>query len=89
MGLHYQCLAGLCEGELAWQMRPKLHYAVAHLPEQCILINPRFVQTYGSEGLVGKICNICKASHSGPYHAGLQPSFFSKYRTGLVVACAR
>ena len=91
MGLHFQRLAFLSAGagELAWQMRPKLHYSVAHLSGQAKLINPRFVQTYGSEGLVGKVCNIYKSSQYGPYHAGLQKKVLAKYRTGLVVAFAR
>jgi len=89
MGLHYQRLAFLHTDQLAWQMRPKLHYAVAHLAGQAKLINPRYVQTYGSEGLVGKVCNIYKASQSGPYHAGLQRTIFTKYQTGLVLAFAQ
>ena len=70
-------------------MRPKLHYAVAHLGSQALLINPRFVQTYGSEGLVGKICAIYKASLNGPYAAGLQQSIFEKYCTGMALSFAR
>ena len=89
MGLHYQRLAFLHTGQLAWQMRPELHYAVAHLASQAKLINPRYVQTYGSEGLVGKVCNIYKASQSGPYHAGLQNTILTKYTAGLVLAFSR
>eukprot|EP00969_Alexandrium_andersonii_P057571 2537016-Alexandrium_andersonii.AAC.1 len=75
MGLNFQRLAALSAGELMWQMRPKLHYAVAHVPIQARLVNPRYVQTYGSEGLVGKICGVCKRSQNGPYTAGLQKDF--------------
>ena len=87
MGLHFQRVAmGAEEG--AWRMRPKLHYAVAHLAPQAVLINPRFVQTYGSEGMVGKVCGIYKAPQNGPYGAGLQLSMFDKYRTGVVLSFA-
>ena len=86
LGQNYQRLGVLMEGEMAWQARPKLHYAVAHLPRQAGLVNPRFVQTYGSEGMVGVIGNVYKSSQNGPYAAGIETTVMAKYRTGLVLS---
>ena len=61
----------------------KTHYAVGHMSEQAALINPRFVQGYSSESLVGTICEIYGASQSGPFRAHIQKVCMLKYRTGL------
>ena len=63
----------------------KLHYAVAHLGDQAATINPRFVQTYGSEGLVGKIATIYKKSQSGPFMRTHQQKILRKYTVGLAL----
>ncbi len=47
------------------QVRPKVHYGM-HWPEQCELMNPRFVQTFGGESLIGRITQIWEASCNGP-----------------------
>ena len=87
MGQHYQQLSVMAAraGEEKWSTRPKLHYAVAHLATQAQIINPRFTQTYGSEGLVGKICTIYEQSQSRPFHAGIQRKVLLKYRTGMAI----
>ena len=56
MRLRYQRLAFLHIGQFAWQMRPKLNYGVAHLSGQAKLMNPPYAQTFGAQGLVGKVC---------------------------------
>jgi len=91
LGRNYQRLAVLSTdmGRLAWKQTPKLHYVVAHLATQSELVNPRYVQTYGSEGLVGKICLIYRASQSGPFHATLQTTILAKYRVGMVITFER
>ena len=91
LGLNYQRLAVLAvaENDLAWKQVPKLHYVVGHLAWQCRLINPRYVQTYGSEGMVGKICGIYRASQNGPYAAGLQTTILTKYRLAMLLTCAQ
>ena len=62
-----------------WQVTPKVHYAVAHIPEQARLINPRFVQNYGEESLVGRITKIWAASANGPYEANAQKICLARY----------
>ena len=89
MGVHFQRLAVLAEEETAWQSRPKTHYAVVHLHQQAALINPRFVHTYGSEGMVGVVCSIYEASQNGPFAAGVRRTILLKYRVGLVLKQGR
>ena len=91
LGQNYGRLSALAaeSGEQMWRMTPKLHYAVGHLSEQVLLVNPRFVQTYGSESLVGKIAAVYKNSQDGPFAAGLQRKVLTKYRLGLLLLFAR
>ena len=84
LGRNYQYLATHVPG-VFWRQTSKLHYSVAHLAEQARLINPRYVQTYGSEGLVGKVTKIYKASLSGPWQSTIQGSILRKYRTGMMI----
>ena len=85
MGVNYQLLATQtsAQGQLRWKQTPKLHYAVGHMAMQAALINPRYVQTYGSEGLVGKVCQIFKKTMDGPYHATVQRKILRKYKVGM------
>jgi len=87
MGVNYQLLAVLTcrDGARKWKQPTKLHYAIGHLAEQAKLINPRFVQCYGSEGLVGKISKIWKMSTDGPFEATIQKKILAKYRTGMAI----
>ena len=64
-------------------MTMKLHYVAAHLASQADVINPRFVQSYASESMVGQICGVYKASCSGPYQPQAQRTAMHKYCTGL------
>ena len=87
MGVNWQLLAVLtCRGGAQkWKQPIKLHYAVGHLAQQATLINPRFVQCYGSEGLVGQFSNIWKTSQDGPFEATIQKKILGKYRTGMTI----
>ena len=82
---HYQHMQvqSFAEGKLRWKSTIKLHYVAAHLHAQAQLINPRFVQGYSSESLVGTICGIYSKSQSGPFHRTIQRVSLLKYRTGL------
>ena len=86
LALHYQALqvSSFAAREMLWKSTPKHHYVCAHLPWQAALINPRTVQGYMSESLVGVICDIYKMSQSGPFHARVQQAALLKYRTGLL-----
>jgi len=85
LGIHYQALQmlSLAAGDMFWKSSSKLHYTCAHLCEQAALVNPRAVQGYMSESLVGVICDIYKLSLSGPFHRRVQHVALLKYRTGL------
>jgi len=71
------------EDKTRWDRVPKLHYVVAHLGEQAALINPRYVQGYASESMVGEICGIYEKSQSGRFHKIIQEVALLKYCTGM------
>lgn len=66
----------------AWQITPKVHISM-HLPMQARMMNPRFVQVYGEESLVGRITRIWHAAANGPYANVIQPHTLSRYFCGL------
>lgn len=87
LGMHYQILAVQAVRDFLklWKQTPKLHYVVGHLPTQSRLINPRFVQGYTSESMVGSMADIYSKSMSGPHHRTVQNKFAKKYCTGLTI----
>ena len=60
----------------------KVHYTCAHMLAQAEVINPRVVQGYASESMVGQICGLYKASRPG-HTDHVQRIAIAKYRTGL------
>ena len=87
IGSNWQLLAFITARDLvrSWPQRPKLHYTIAHLPRQAALINPRHVQSYASESMVGRVSTIYTASMDGP-HKHLQSKVALKYWTGMLLA---
>ena len=71
------------EGKSFWKAVPKLHYAGAHLAWQAQLVNPRHVQGYVSESMVGQLCAIYELSQSGPFRRTVQRVAMQTYRLGL------
>eukprot|EP00974_Lingulodinium_polyedra_P117645 11164045-Lingulodinium_polyedra.AAC.1 len=85
-GMHYQWLAVNAfesEHKTRWNTKPKVHFVVGHLGWQASLINPKFVQGYTSESMVGTLTEIYGLSMSGPYADKIQDLALKKYRTGL------
>lgn len=68
----------------AWQIKPKCH-AFLHLPSQGDLINPRFVQVYAEESLMGKVVRVWRACARGPYAPTAQFSVLSRIFAGLEI----
>ena len=87
---HYQMLQVLTmrEEKTRWKTTVKGHYIGAHLAEQAKLINPRFVQGYRSESMVGRIGGIYGMSQSGPFHKNVQRVAMHKYRAGMHILWA-
>ena len=87
LGQHYQYLSMLtfAEGKPRWKSTHKMHYVVAHLADQAALLNPRYVQGYGSESMVGQMCNVYKASKKGPVQSLIQEQVMLKYRVGMTL----
>ena len=88
IGNNWQMLANLTSAQMvkSWPCKPKLHYCVAHLPRQAALINPRSVQAYGSESMVGRVTKIYERSMDGPGRRIIQQKFMKKYLTGMLIS---
>jgi len=67
---------------LFFNVRPKTH-GMMHVPEYAAVLNPRWVQNYSEESLIGSTCAIWKRSARGRYHAGIQRTVLVKRATGL------
>ena len=80
LGLSFQVLRHLSEkdGLLLWQIKPKVHIAM-HVPFQAGLINPKNLQNYGEESLIGKVTGVWESSANGPYHASIQKQALVKW----------
>ena len=73
LGRHMQLLRSIAETQNMphWHMPPKTHYG-QHWPEQCMLINSRYVQTYGFESFIGVLTKIWESACNGPFSNGQQ-----------------
>ena len=67
-----------------WQITPKVHYSL-HLPSQARLINPRAVQNYAEESLIGRLTKMWGKSANGPYERSAQFTVLSRYFVGLEI----
>ena len=77
--MHMKCRQhAKAAGEMSFQVKPKAHYA-QHIPYQSQLFNPRFVQCYQEESMVGLIKMIYMKSKSGPYAKRIQRVVLIKY----------
>ena len=85
MGRSWQWLSvhTIAQSLTRWKQPPKVHYAIGHLAEQARLINPRHVQCYSAEGLVGKIALIWEKSMDGPHCRISQHKVLKKYLVGM------
>ena len=84
LGRHWQNLRHLSgvRNENAWQIRPKVHYA-QHFVEQADLINPRVVQNYQEESLIGVVTKVWQACARGPYEKTIQKKALNRMWVGL------
>ena len=57
--------AATSAGNKVWLVTPKAHF-MQHVPEQCELMNLRYLQCYVEESLCGRIAKIYKSSSNGP-----------------------
>ena len=67
-----------------WQITPKVHYCL-HLPHQARLINPRYVQNYAEESLIGRLTKMWEKSANGAYELGAQFTILARYLVGLEI----
>ena len=83
-GKHYQA-ANECartSGQMYWHIVHKHHW-LQHLATQARLINPRFIQAYKEEGLIGRIARVSKSCANGPYSRTIQRTALTKYLVGV------
>ena len=82
---NYQVLEAMAhqDDKALWRSVPKLHDAGGHLAWQAQLVNPRHVQGYVSESMVGQLCAIYEMSQRGPFRRTVQRIAMQTYRLGL------
>ena len=85
-GMHFQLLREYCREKhiFAFNVKPKVHN-MQHIPMICEVINPRFIQCYGEESLIGTTTNFWKRSMNGRYNHLVQKSVLAKRYLGLLV----
>lgn len=85
-GLHYQRLRELSRraGLLAFAVTPKVH-KLQHVPMLAKSINPRFVQCYIEESIVGSVVGSYKGSVRGRYRPSVQRVVLVKRLAGLLL----
>ena len=86
LGRHWQLLRSLYrrQGINAWQIRPKVHYH-QHFAQQAKLINPRAVQCYAQESLIGRMAKLWRMNANGPYSPLVQETTLLRYWVALEV----
>eukprot|EP00959_Pyramimonas_sp_CCMP1952_P381296 7989598-Pyramimonas_sp.AAC.1 len=87
-GINYQRLRDISRrtGRLWWPVRPK-HHKFQHWPFFSRVLNPRFIQCYNEESLIGSVCKIWKRSISGRYRPHVQGTVLLKKLVGLMLRC--
>ena len=76
---------GHLAGRPDWHITPKVHMTVHAVPEQAKLINPRALQNYSEESLMGKVSKSWAATATGPYQSSIQQTVLSRWLVGLVI----
>ena len=78
-GANYMLLRQMARnnGRLWWQVRPK-HDKMQHFPKLAKIFNPKYVQCYSEESLVGTCIKIWKGSMAGRYQKHVQISALHK-----------
>ena len=69
---------------LAFNVKPKAH-KIQHVPMLCEIINPRCVQCYGEESLIGTTTKVYNRSMAGRYERGVQRVVLAKRLLGLFI----
>ena len=72
------------EGWLLWNVKPKVH-KMQHVPLLAEVLNPRYVQNYAEEPLVGTCTNKWAKSVSGRYRHVAQKTVLVKKMVGLLL----
>ena len=74
----------LVRNELRFNVKPKVH-KMQHLPMISAVLNPRYVQVYGEESLIGTTTKIWARCVAGPHHRTAQKSVLAKRVVALLL----
>ena len=75
---------GRNQQRLLFNVTPKVH-KMQHLPFYADALNPRYVQCYGEESLIGTTAKVWKSSMSGRYQKRVQETVLLKRTLGLLL----
>ena len=83
-GSNFQLLREAARGQglLAWLVKPKVH-KMQHIPLMAEVINPRFVQCYADESLVGTCTKVWQKTARGRYKRTVQKAVLAKRLAAL------
>ena len=70
--------------QLLWKVTPKVH-KIQHIPLYAEVLNPRYIQVYGEESLIGTTCLVWKKSMAGRYKKVAQRQVLLKRLLGLLL----
>ena len=87
LGRNWQYLRHLGQqaGRPDWHITPKVHMTIHAIPEQARLINPRALQNYAEESLMGRFSKSWAATATGPYRSSIQQTVLARWLVGLVI----
>ena len=72
------------KGWMLWPVTPKVH-RMQHVPLYASVTNPRFVQNYAEESLIGTCTQIWHRSVAGRYRSVAQKNVLTKKLLGLLL----
>ena len=70
--------------QFCWRVTPKVH-KLQHIPLYSEVLNPRHVQNYSEESLIGTTARIWKGSMDGQYQKSAQSNVLLKRTVGLLL----
>ena len=71
-------------GKLYWKVAPKMH-KLQHTPLHATVMNPRWVQNYAEESLIGTTTRVWQKAMRGRYRAHAQSNVLLRRTLGLLL----
>ena len=73
------------QSKLCWRLTPKIHKLAAHVHLYAQVFNPRYIQNYQEESLIGTTCRVWQRAMRGRYRAFAQKNVLLRRFLGLLL----